>query len=164
MEALADAQRFDALLIAAQGYLASGADAPGLSPISAAKLNMLPASWLTAPSRRSDYRLYMRTDSDGLITLGVLGTREGLRPIIDRYAVYARRIQFPSVQRTEKVISAPEGTYYYPLMMSFDRQGLARAAGLALSKPSRLELDSKSHLQSPTSTIDVTPPATMIPR
>ncbi len=165
MEALADAQRFDALLIAAQGYLASGAGAPGLSPISAAKLNMLPASWLTDPSRGSDYRLYMRTDSDGLITLGVLGTREGLRPIVDRYAVYARRIQFPSVKRPEKAISAPaEGTYYYPLMMSFDRQGLARAAGLALSEPSRLELDSKSHLQSPTSTIDVTPPATMIPR
>ncbi len=164
MEALADAQRFDTLLIAAQNYLASGAGAPGLSPWSAAKLKILPAPWLTVPSRGSDYRLYMRTDSDGLITLGLLGTREGLRPLIDRYGGYARRIQFSSDRRPEKTISEPEGTYYYPLMMSFDRQGLARAAGLALSEPSRLELDSKIHLESSKSTIDVTPPATMMPR
>jgi len=165
MEALADAQRFDALLIAAHGYLASGADASGLSLSSAAKLKLLPASWLTVPSPGSDYRLYMRTDSDGLITLGVLGTREGLRPLVDRYGVYARRIQFSSDRRPEKAISQPaEGTYYYPLMMSFDRQGLARAAVLALSEPPQLDLDSKSHLESSKSTIDVTPPATMIPR
>jgi len=95
----------------------------------------------------------------------VLGTREGLRPIVDRYGVYARRIQFSSDRRPEKTISKlAEGTYYYPLMMSFDRQGLARAAGLALSEPPRLEVDSKSHLESSKSTIDVTPPATMIPR
>ena len=41
MEALADAQRFGALLIAAQSYLASGADPAGLSPISASKLGLL---------------------------------------------------------------------------------------------------------------------------
>ncbi len=163
MEALADEQRFDALLIAAQGYFASSGGAPGLSLSSAAKLKLLPASWLTVPSRGSDYRLYMRTDSDGLITIGLMGTREGLRPLVDRYSVYARRIQFSFVP--EKTISQPaEGTYYYPLMMSFDKQGLARAAALALAEPPRLDLDSKSHLESSKSTIDATPPATMIPR
>jgi hypothetical protein len=165
MEALADAQRFDALLIAAQGSLASGAGTPALSLSSAAKLKLLPASWLTVPSRGSDYRLFMRTDSDGLITVGVLGTWEGLRPIVDRYGVYARRIHFSSSRRPEKIILEPaEGTYYYPLTISFDRQGLARATGVALSEPPRLELDSESHLESSKSTIDVTPPATMIPR
>jgi hypothetical protein len=163
MEALADEQRFDALLIAAQAYLASGAGAPGLSLSSAAKLKLLPASWLIVPSRGSDYRLYMRTDSDGLITIGLMGTREGLRPLVDRYSVYARRIQFSS--GPEKAISRPaEGTYYYPLMMSFDKQGLARAAALALAEPPRLDLDSKSHLDSSKSTIDATPLATMISR
>jgi hypothetical protein len=149
MEALADAQRFDALLIAAQSYLDSGASAPELSILSAAKLKILPASWLTFPSRGSDYRLYLGTDSDGLITLGVLGTREGLRPLVDRYGAYARRIQFSADERPKKVISRPaEGTYYYPLTMSFDRQGLSRAVSLALSKPSQLNLDSKHNLES----------------
>jgi hypothetical protein len=146
MEALADAQRFDALLIAAQGYLASGASVSGLSLSSAAKLRLLPAEWLTTASQRSDYRLYMRSDSNGLVTFGVLGTREGLRPLVDRYGVYAHRIQFSLDRHLKKANSQPaEGTYYYPLMMSFDRQGLANAAALALSEPPRLDLDPKSH-------------------
>ncbi len=139
MEALADAQRFDALLIAAQGYLVSGARAPELSLSSVAKLKLLPISWLTSPSRGSDYRLYLRTDSDGLITAGLLGTREALRPLVDRYGIYARRIKLTADKHARKtVLALPEGTYYYPLMMSFDRQGLASAAELALSEPPRL--------------------------
>ena len=165
MEALADAQRFDALLTAAHSYLAAGADASGLSPSSAAKLRLLPASWLTIPSRGNDYRLYMRTESDGLITVGLMGTREGLRPLVDRYGIYARRIYFPARSRPRKQTSSSSaGAYYYPLMMSFDRQELARAAALALTEPPRLDLDSKSHLDSSKSTIDATPLATMISR
>jgi hypothetical protein len=141
MEALADAQRFDALLIAAQGYLASGAGAAQLSLSSVAKLKLLPISWLTSPSRGSDYRLYLRTDSDGLITAGLLGTREALRPLVDRYCIYARRIKLTADKHARKTVSAlPEGTYYYPLMMSFDRLGLARAAELALSEPPQLDV------------------------
>jgi hypothetical protein len=139
MEALADAQRFDALLIAAQGYLASGADPIGLSPVTAAKLKLLPAAWLTTPSQVSDYRLYMRAESHGLITVGLMGTRKGLRPLVDRYRVYARQIQVGSQRRLEPV----EGTYYYPLVMSFDRQGLERAAALAFTDPIRLDLGSE---------------------
>ncbi|MGH7915309.1 MAG: hypothetical protein ACREPW_11790, partial [Candidatus Binataceae bacterium] len=55
-EALADAQRFGALLIAAQSYIASGADPAGLAPLSAAKLGRLPVAWLAMPSRATDYR------------------------------------------------------------------------------------------------------------
>ena len=98
----------------------------------------------------------MRTESDGLITLGLMGTREGLRPLIDRYGGYARRIYFPSRSRPKETLFVRGGAYYYPLMMSFDRQGLARAAALALTEPPRLDLDSKSHSDSSKSTIDAT--------
>jgi hypothetical protein len=144
MEALADAQRFDALLIAAQGYLASGADPVELSPLTAAKLKLLPAAWLTTQSRGRDYRLYMRAESAGLISVGLMGTREGLRPLVDRCRVYARQIQFGSqLRREERVSRSLEGTYYYPLVMSFDRRGLERAAAFALTNPIRFDLGSK---------------------
>jgi hypothetical protein len=143
MEALADAQRFGTLLIAAQDYLASGAAPGDLSPASAARMGYLPAAWLTGPSRGSDYRLYMRTESDGLITVGLEGTEQGLRPLIDRYGAYARRIRLSYGGRAENDAARPAaGTYYFPLTMSFDRQGIKRAAALALLEPPRLTLDS----------------------
>ena len=158
METLADAQRFGALLIAAQRYLASGADPAGLAPSSVAKLRLLPAAWLTIPSQGSDYRLYMRTEPDGLITVGLLGTGASLRPLIDRYGVYARRIHFPDRARPRETNSSPAaGAYYYALMMSFDRKGLERAAALALTEPPRLDLDSKSYSDSSRPTVNVRP-------
>jgi len=145
MEALADAQRFDALLIAAQSYLTSGADPADLTPENAVKLGRLPAAWLSMPRRVTDYRLYMRTEPDGLITVGLLGSRAALRPIIDRYSACARRVQLDSRSRPKEDLSPGAEPHYYPLMMSFDREGLARAAALALTEPPRLDLDPKSH-------------------
>ncbi|HVA40666.1 MAG TPA: hypothetical protein VNF49_08375, partial [Candidatus Binataceae bacterium] len=145
MEALADAQRFGALLIAAQGYLASGADPAGLSPSSAAKIGRLPAAWLPRPARATDYRLYMHAEPDGLITVGLLGTPQALHPLIDRYGAYARRVNFPSRSQAGGGSYPAAGAYYYALMMSFDRHGLDRAAALALTEPPRLVLDTKSH-------------------
>jgi hypothetical protein len=163
MEALADAQRFGALLIAAQSYLASGADPAGLSPISASKLGYLPAAWLPLPARASDYRLYMRAEPDSLITVGLLGNPAALRPLIDRYGVYARRILLSSRSRRKDNSSDTAAVYYYTLMMSFDRQGLDHAAALALSEPPRLDLDSKSHLNSSASAVDANLSATSTP-
>jgi hypothetical protein len=142
MEALADAQRFGALLMAAQDYLASGGDPADLAPESAVKTGRLPVAWLRMIERASDYRIYLRAEPDGFVTVGLLGTYVALHPLVDRYGVYARRIFFPLAGKS----SSPAATaYYYPLMMSFDRQGLARAAALALAEPPRLDLESKSH-------------------
>jgi hypothetical protein len=163
MEALADAQRFGALLIAAQSYLASGADPAGLSPISASTLGYLPAAWLPLPARASDYRLYMRAEPDSLITVGLLGSPAALRPLIDRYGVYARRILLSSRSRRKDNSSDAAAVYYYTLMMSFDRQGLDHAAALALSEPPWLDLDSKSHLNSSASAVDANLSATSTP-
>ena len=162
MEALADAQRFGALLIAAQSYLASGADPAGLSPVSASKHGYLPAAWLPLPAQASDYRLYMRVEPDRLITVGLLGTPVALRPLIDRYGVYARRILLSSHSRRKDNSSDAAAVYYYTLMMSFDRQGLDHAAALALSEPPRLDLDS-SHLNSSASAVNANLSATSTP-
>jgi hypothetical protein len=170
MEALADAQRFGALLIAAHDYLASGAASATLSPSTAAKMGYLPAAWVTIPSRGSDYRLCMRTEPDGLITVGLKGTEEGLRPVIDRYGRYARRIRVSSGRHSKNGAARPAaGTYYFPMTMSFDRQGLERAAALALLEPLRLKPDSvfqpnpsKLRPVSSKATIGATPSVTMI--
>jgi len=163
MEALADAQRFGALLIAAQSYLASGADPVALSPVSASELDYLPAAWLPLPGWASDYRLYMRVEPDRLITVGLLGTPAALRQLIDRYGVYARRIDLSFGSRRKDRSSDTAAVYYYTLMMSFDRQGLDRAAALALSEPPRLDLDSKSHSNSSLSAINANLSATSTP-
>jgi hypothetical protein len=77
----------------------------------------------------------------GLITVGVMGTHEGLRPLVNRYCELAQRIQFDFNRGLDKIKSRPpEGMYYYPLIMSFDRQGLASAASLARREPPLLDL------------------------
>lgn len=135
-------------------------------------MGYLPAAWLTRRSRGSDYRLYMRAESDGLITVGLKGTEEGLRPVIDRYGRYARHIQVSSGRRPDKGTARPAaGTYYFPFTMSFDRPGLERAAALALLEPPRLEFDFvfrpnpfKPHPVLSKATIGATSSATMISR
>jgi hypothetical protein len=77
----------------------------------------------------------MHTEPDGLITVGVMGTHEGLRLLVYRYCGLAQHIQFDFIRRVDKTESRPpEGMYYYPLIMSFDRQGLAGAASLAAQR------------------------------
>ncbi|HVA83358.1 MAG TPA: hypothetical protein VNF28_00505 [Candidatus Binataceae bacterium] len=164
MEALADAQRFAALLIAAQSYLASGADPAGLAPESAVKLGRLPAAWLPMPARATDYQLYMRMEPDGFITVGLLGSRAALRPLIDRYSAYARRIHFPSRSPANGRSSLAAELHYHQLMMSFDREGLARAAALALTEPPRLALDPNLTRNKPTPAIDAKLSAAMTSR
>ena len=163
METLADAQRFGALLMAAQSYLASGADPAGLTPKRAAKIGRLPAAWLPMPARASDYRLYLHAEPDGLITVGLLGTYAALRPLIDRYGVYTQRLHFAFPSRLGKR-SASTRAYYHPLTMTFDRQGLARAAALALTEPPRLDFDSRSDSKDPTPSIGTNRSSATTPR
>jgi hypothetical protein len=150
--------------MAAQDYLASGADPARLTPESAAKTGHVPAGWLRKSSRPTDYRLYLRTEPDGLVTVGLLGTYAAMQPLVDRYGVYARRVYFPFASRARKSLSPATSAYYYPLMMSFDRRGLARAAALALAEPPRLDRDSKSHSKYSTPAIGTNPSAAMTPR
>lgn len=163
MEALADAQRFGALLMAAQSYLASGAPAADLTPEGAAKIGLLPTAWLPRPARATDYRLYLHVQANGMITVGLAGTYSALRPLIDRYGVYARRVHFAFPWRLGQRPASARACYH-PLTMTFDRQGLARAAALALTEPPRLELDSRSHSRHSMPAIGTNPWSATAPR
>ena len=143
METLVDAQRFGALLIAAWSYIVSGADPARLAPASATKVGYLPAAWLPLGNRATDYRLYMRAESGGLVTVGLLGSRAALRPLIDRYGAYARRVSLERARPDENQLASTADTTYYPLLISFDLAGLELAAESALSDPARLDLESK---------------------
>jgi hypothetical protein len=138
MEALADVQRFDALLVAADRYLASQADAARLSPRSVADMG-LPPPWLNMLAGTSDYRVYLHAQADGRIGVGVSGTYEALRAVINRYGTYASRIYFPSpLYRLGQISPPANDPNYRPLVMIFDRTSLDRAAALAVKYPPTL--------------------------
>jgi hypothetical protein len=63
-----------------------------------------------------------------------------------------------------KLGQEPAASTHYPLMMSFDSQGLFHAAALALAEPRRLDLDSKSHSKYSTPAIGTNSSAAMISR
>jgi hypothetical protein len=132
MEARAAMQRFQTMLLAAQRYISSGADPARLSPREAARRGLLPADWLSEPPRQNDYRIYLYAEPSGLTTIGLLGTKSGLQPLIDRYRAYALRLEWLSSRvRAGHQPLVSEGRFYYPLVMTFDRHGLMQAAARA---------------------------------
>lgn len=139
MEELEDEQRLSALLLAAHQYLASGADPAALSPERAAKMGLLPQKWLLKIPYTIDYWIELRTEPGGLVSIGIMGTYAALRPLMDRYGADAREVYFPSPFPLGR-ISPPTGSvYYHKLVITFDRNGLDRAAALALKEQPRLE-------------------------
>lgn len=136
MEALEDQQRFDALLIAAQGYLASGADPTSLTPESAVEMKLLSARFLDIPPHNVDYRVELKGDGNGRISVGLRGTYAGLHAVIDRYGSDALRIDDPFRRRRG---TPTNSAVYRRMVMVFNRAGLKRAATTALEDPSRLE-------------------------
>jgi hypothetical protein len=136
MEALEDEQRFDALLIAAQGYLASGADPTGLSPESAVRMRLLSARIVDIPPHNVDYRVELKGDGNGRISVGLSGTYAGLHAVIDRYGSDALRIDDPFRRRH----GAPTNSAVYRRMvMVLNRAGLKRAATTALENAPRFD-------------------------
>ncbi len=148
METLDDGRRFEALLLAAQRFLASGAEPASLSPLRAAQMGLLPMAWTNRSLRGHDYRVDMYSEPGGLIAIRLMGTREALQPIIDRYKSCTRRVVFLADRRHVAASHLPPGTYYYPVIIAFDRPGLDRAVSLAAADPIRLD-PSPSHSPPP---------------
>ncbi len=140
METLEDGRRFETLLMAAQRFLASGAEPASLSPVRAAQMGLLPMTWINRSFRGHDYRVDMYSAPGGAIAIRLMGTREALQPIIDRYKSCARRVVFLADRRHVAASHLPPGTYYYPVIITFDRAGLDRAVNLAAANPIRLDL------------------------
>ena len=129
METRFDGARFDALLVAAQQYLANGGEASMLTPFLLQSRGMLPPGWVRDRDVRSGSGLYLGPADDDGIAVGVTGSYEALKPTIERYRSLAREVYFPY---PAKLSESPRGNLFLRLLvMNFDRANLAKAAAAA---------------------------------
>ena len=108
----ADTTLFNALLAAAWKYAAEGKDPSKLTPLRAKNLNLLPADWLAGPSSvpgwlagtefdptpsletRLAYGVFLGRAGKTYFGVGVMGTYDALKPVIDDYRRDAYKIFF----------------------------------------------------------------------
>jgi hypothetical protein len=147
LQARAAAVRFDTLLGAAYGYVASGRRLSDLSPLAVQQAGLLPPNWVGGPLLRSAQKPGLMLDGLMLapwrphrVTLGVQGSYAALKPIIDKYRAYAAAIYFPYPRKLSATAPADDSSAL--MAMVFDLDQLARAAHAAL--PSKL-----SHTDAP---------------
>jgi hypothetical protein len=130
MERRCDAARFDALLIAARKYLASGGDLDRLSPRRAESMGLLPVHSTNEAAVRTSNGLFLGALDGGLVGVGIVGSIDALRPVIAKYRGDAVRIYFPYPR---EFTDPPHGdTFMRQLVIAFDRDGLVRASTKAV--------------------------------
>jgi hypothetical protein len=136
LQARAAAVRFDTLLSAAYGYVASGRRLADLSPLAAQQASLLPPNWIGGPLLRSAQTPGLMLDGVMLapwrshrIALGVQGSYLAIESIIDKYRPYAAAIYFPYPRKLTAV--PPQGDGPGLMTMVFEVDQLARAAHAA---------------------------------
>ncbi len=127
VEARADALRFDAILEAAGKYLADGHDLSKLSALELKRLDLIPHDWLvdTAPHAYFDWQV--GPTAGGGAGIIIVGSYEGVRPLIQRYRASASEIAYPAPTRWTPD-SHPRLDVVMPLLVTFDAAHLATAA------------------------------------
>jgi hypothetical protein len=127
VEARADALRFDAILEAAQKYLAGGHELSKLSPLELKRLDLLPRDWLVdaAPDAYRDWQI--APAAGGQVGIIIVGSYEGVRPLIERYRGVASEIDYPAPTRWTPD-SHPRLDVIKPLLVTFDSAHLVAAA------------------------------------
>jgi hypothetical protein len=119
MERRSNLGRFSVLLSAASGYLAKGGNLSELTPLRAQRLGLLPPHWVTDPDVRTHNGLYLGPWDGDQVAIGVVGSYEGLQPVIKRYRGATTEIFFPF---PKKLAEPPHGdTFMRLLVMVFDR-------------------------------------------
>jgi len=127
-----DRDRFDRLVVAADRYLAAQEDLRTLTPSRAARLRLIPGSWAVDDAIYTRDGLILGPWKNDQIQVGVVGSYEALRPLIDDYRADAAGAYFPF---PHPWAGTPKGnTFMRKLVMVFDRAGLARAAHRASSE------------------------------
>ncbi|HVN63393.1 MAG TPA: hypothetical protein VMT58_02055, partial [Candidatus Binataceae bacterium] len=134
LEARAVSLRFDSILEASAKFLATGHDASNLSPLELLNAKLLPATWRVdaAPDAYSDWTA-VRLSNDKL-AVAVTGTYDALRPLIDRYLRTTAKVYCPA-PRLWTPKEMPIREKWVPLVIEFDRAGLAAAAAQLKSSP-----------------------------
>jgi len=142
LQARAAAVRFDTLLAAAYGYVASGHRLPDLSPLTAQQSGLLPPNWVGGPLLRSAQEPGLLLDGLMLghwrplrVAIGVQASYAALKPIIDRNRPYADAIYFPYPQKLSA--TPPQSDDPALMIMVFEFDQLARAAHAASPAPPR---------------------------
>jgi hypothetical protein len=124
--------RFEQLLIAAERYVSGGYSLSDLTPLRAQRLRFLPADWVSEPDVYTRNGLWLGPFRHNAIAVGVVGSWNAVKPLVDEYRAEAKAVYFPYPHR---LVGKPHGnTFMRKLVMVFDRNGLARAAQRARSR------------------------------
>jgi len=134
IEARANALRFDAIVEAAAKYLADGHDLSKLSPLELKRLDLLPRDWLVdaAPDAYKDWQI--APAPGGRVGIIVVGSYEGVRPLIERYRATASAIDYPAPTRWTPD-SHPLLDVIKPLLVTFETAHLIDAARSLQTSP-----------------------------
>ena len=126
VEARANALRFDAILEAAGKYLATGHALSKLSALELKRLDLLPHDWLVdaTPHAYSDWEVGLA--AGGGLGIIIVGSYEGVRPLIERYRGIASEIDYPAPTPWTPD-SHPRIDVIQPLLVTFNSAELASA-------------------------------------
>lgn len=128
LERRVDEVRFAALLDAADRYLHGGAEPARLSPERLERMGLIRNDWLGGPNIRISSGLWARCHSDGTFEIGTFGSHGALAKLNVRYRPEALNVRTTPIATAENAGGEEELEL---MVMTFDRSGLARAAGLA---------------------------------
>ena len=126
LEARAKALRFDTILEAAGKYLADGHDLSKLSALELKRLDLIPGDWLVdaMPGAYIDWQIVPAPG--GQVGIIIVGSYEGVRPLIERYRAIASEIDYPAPTRWTPD-SRPRLDLIKLLLVTFDSAHLAAA-------------------------------------
>jgi hypothetical protein len=134
VEARANALRFDTIVEAAAKYLADGHDLSKLSALELKRLDLLPRDWLVDATPHAYFDWQIGPAPGGRVGIIIVGSYEGVRPLIDRYSATASEIQYPAPTRWTRD-SNPRSDVIKPLLVIFDRAGMQSAANELRTSP-----------------------------
>jgi hypothetical protein len=134
IEARALTLRFDAILAAAENYIAGGNDPLKLSPLELKRLNLLPPEWQidTAPDSLRDWSI--GGFSDNRIAIVLLGSAQGMKPLLDRYFGRVDELDYPAPSRWSPQ-TPPSQDRMDKMLMVLDHTQLETAAAQLKSSP-----------------------------
>jgi len=127
LEARANALRFDTILEGAGKYLADGHDLAKLSPLELKRLDLIPRDWLVDATSHAYIDWQIGPAPGGQVAIVIVGSYEGVRPLIERYRATASEIYYPGATRWTPD-SRPPMDVIKPLLVAFDSTHLAAAA------------------------------------
>ncbi len=136
VEARANALRFDTILEAAGKYLADGHDLSKLTALELKRLDLIPRDWLVDAAAHAHPGWQIAPAPGGEVAIGIRGSYEGVRPLIDRYRAVASEIDYPAPARLTPD-SRPCLDVIKPMLVTFGTAHLAAAARALRDSPPR---------------------------